>query len=1388
MVNGGLGKRFVIPEGLLREAWWRVEEKGKSAGVDGVTTEQFAERLEDNLRVLWDRMSLGSYFPGPVRVLDVAMKDGPGRLGIPNVVDRVAQTAAVMALEDGVEGVFHEDSYGYRPGRSSLDAIAVCRERCRRKAWVLDVGIRDFFDSVPWDLTLEALARHTDQEWVVEYVRRWLEAPMLLADGRLVSRDKGTPQGSPISPLIANLFLHDVLDTWMTRELPGVEFERFADDLVVHCVSERQAGDVCISLACRLADAGLELHPGKTRIVYCQNSERPGAYEHVSFTFCGYVFPPRKAKSGRRGAGLGGAVDHPGELKEGRSRASQHRPGGKSMTTLKAFAKRAKLLPGIVSLLVAVLAYAPAPAMAEFGVSKFRIAATNENGTPDLQAGSHPYALTTALQLNLPSEGGKVLEGEIKDVTVELPPGLIGNPAATPRCTAREFTAVEELKGETCPIDTAIGVETSYLDTLEEEFQPFSTPVYNLVPPKGVAAEFGFVAAKRTPVLLLSQVKAGTDYSVTTDVPDIAQSAAIVASKVTLWGVPGEASHNPWRGTCEKEVNGKGLTSLEAVGRGLRENEIEREGPDYLASNPTIGLPESDGHCESQHAPLPLLTNPTSCGVSRTAAISVDDWEEPGNFEGDRKAQASLPALTGCEKLAASFRPSIETKPDRTSGSSPTGMDVNVVVPQEGTESPSALADAAVKDTSLTLPAGMQLNPSAADGLQACSSSQIGFERFEELPAVPGVRTALFTPGAASCPEASKLADVRIKSPDLEGELEGAMYLAAPQNFAGIPENPFESLLALYLVAEEPKAGVLVKLAGKVTPDETTGQLTTSFENTPQLSFNDLEVEFPPGERAALSTPAACGTYTTTATFTPWSGTEPVTSTSSFDITSGPGGSPCTKPQPFAPSMSAGVTNANAGAFSPLTTTIGREDSDQQLGSVQVTLPKGLAAVITGVPECGEAEANAGTCSAGSLIGQSTASVGVGADPFTVTGGQVYLTGPYQGAPFGLSIVTPAVAGPFNLGYVVVRAKLEINPHSAQATVTTGEVPHILKGIPLDIKHVNVTVNRPSFTFNPTSCEPMHIETTIDSDEGASSLVSSPFQVANCANLKFTPTVAIATGAHASKADGASLSFKIAYPKGAMGTQAWVEETKFDIPKQLPARLTTIQQACPQATFATDRAACPPHSKIGTAIVHTQVLPTPLEGPVYFVSYGGAKFPDVVIPLSGDNVNIELVGETYIHNNVTSATFNELPDVPFESVEVNLPTGEYSEFGAYTSAQHPYQLCGNKLNVPTLFKAQNGLEIHQQTPVTVNGCPTTMSVMKKTLKKHTLTLSVYVPTAGKLTATASGLSSTTKTTTGQQTLTLTLHTTQPHHPKTKLHITFTPTHGHKQTKTQTTQT
>lgn len=310
------GKSHDIPKKLVWSAWLKVKENGGAAGVDGVTIGQFEERLKDNLYRLWNRMSSGSYFPGPVRAVGIPKKGGTRVLGIPNVVDRVAQTVAVLALEPEVEKVFHDDSYGYRPGRSPLDAIAACRKRCWEKDWVVDLDVKAFFDTVSWDLTMKAVTRHTDRKWVLLYVERWLKAPMQMPDGTAIERTRGTPQGGPISPLLANLFLHYGFDLWISREYPGVRFERFADDAVIHCVTERQAWEVRESIGRRFADIGLSLHPEKTKIVYCKDSRRHRDHPVMSFTFCGYAFRPRKAfnkSEGRAFTRFLPAVD-PGKL------------------------------------------------------------------------------------------------------------------------------------------------------------------------------------------------------------------------------------------------------------------------------------------------------------------------------------------------------------------------------------------------------------------------------------------------------------------------------------------------------------------------------------------------------------------------------------------------------------------------------------------------------------------------------------------------------------------------------------------------------------------------------------------------------------------------------------------------------------------------------------------------------------------------------------------------------------------------------------------------------------------------------------------------------------------------------------------------------------------
>ncbi len=946
---------------------------------------------------------------------------------------------------------------------------------------------------------------------------------------------------------------------------------------------------------------------------------------------------------------------------------------------------------------------------AGFGVEDYELSNEEAGGALDTQAGSHPFQQTSTITLNQSLEqtqSGLLPQPVVlaKDLNFKWPAGLIGNPTPFPRCTLAQFLqTVEEntVFVSTCPSNTAVGVARTLVNLMKISGEPEGTrfedvvPLFNLEPSVGEPARFGF-RVDQTPVFVDPSVRSGGDYGITVSVDNIAQTVGFVSSQVTVWGVPGDPRHDNARG--------------------------------YGCLTQALGLiPELPCNPLGEQHPPPFLTLPTSCPKNPLTgepeplhtSVEADSWEDP-RPAGQQLLFAGEPmeSLDGCNALP--FHPEIKVSPDGQQASTPSGLTADVHVPQEGQLNSTGLAQSSIKDITVALPEGVSINPAGADGLQACSEGLVGFKAFGEVETEPGVSNPLFTPrvpggtaaiaageteplqqGVNFCPNASKIGEVTITTPLLPNKLKGAVYLAA-QN-----ANPFGSLVAMYIVVEDPVSGSLVKLPGKVTLNESTGQIVSTFENTPQLAFEDAEIHFFGGERAPLSTPAHCGTYTTDASFTPWSGAAPVSSTSSFEITSGPGGSACQNPLGFTPVLHASSSNIQAGAFTPFTTTMTREDGQQNLQGVVLHMPPGLSGLLTGVKLCGETEGNAGTCGPESLIGETTVSVGLGADPFSVTGGKVYITGPYKGAPFGLSIINPAKAGPYDLGQVIVRARIEIDPHTAALTITTDntgpyKIPTILDGIPLEIKHVNVTINRSGFTFNPTNCNPMAITGSLQSTEGAVSALSVPFQVTNCATLKFAPKFAVSTSGKTSKAKGASLSVKLTYPKAPQGTQANIARVKVDLPKQLPSRLTTLQKACTAAQFDTNPAGCPPASLIGHAKAITPLIPVPLEGPAYFVSHGGEAFPSLIMVLQGYGVTVDLVGTTFISKaGITSSTFKTVPDAPVGSFEVTLPEGKFSALAANGN------LCKSqsKLKMPTEFLAQNGAKINRSTKINVTGCP-----------------------------------------------------------------------------------
>ncbi len=783
-----------------------------------------------------------------------------------------------------------------------------------------------------------------------------------------------------------------------------------------------------------------------------------------------------------------------------------------------------------------------------------------------------------------------------------------------------------------------------------------------MVAPVGKPAVFGFEITGVT-VYIDTKVRTGSDYGLSSLLHDIPGALPTLGSTFTLWGVPGDPSHDIQR-----------CVFLEASANGTCEE------PGYFAAEPhEFDLPRK-----------PFLTLPTSCAGPQTVSIMADSWQEPGVFAQDsfltHNGLGEQVGFEGCNQLG--FTPTVSSQPDTGEAATPSGLHFDLHLPQN--DAPEGLAEAELKSAAVTLPAGMTVDPSSANGLAACSPAQID----------------LSGPGPAACPEASKVGTVEAITPVLDHPVKGAVYLAEQGN------NPFGSLIALYIGLTDPQTGVVVKLAGRVELDPQTGQLRTVFENIPQLPVEDLKLDFFGGARAPLVTPASCGAFTTASDLTPWSSpyANDEAPSDSFAISSGVGGAACGIG--FAPSFSAGTVNNQAGGFSPFSTTFSRSDQEQGLAGVTVTTPPGLLAILKGVERCGEPQASQGTCGAGSLIGHTTAVAGAGPTPVSV-GGQVFLTGPYKGAPFGLSIVVPAVAGPFNLGTIVVRAAIHVDPHTAQITVVSDPLPTILQGVPLLVKKVNVSIDRPGFMFNPTSCDPLTVGGTLTSAQGASANVSDHFQATNCLALPFKPSFTVSTQAGTSKKNGASLDVKVSYPSGA---QANIRSVAVTLPKALPSRLTTIQQACPEATFAANPASCPAGSNIGIGTARTPVLANPVSGPAYLVSHGGAAFPDLVLILQGEGITLELIGSIDIKHGVTSSAFNTVPDAPISSFELKLPEGPHSGLAAVVPAKAKGNLCGQSLTMPTTLTGQNGAQVKQTTKITVTGCPKAKKKTKRSSK------------------------------------------------------------------------
>jgi hypothetical protein len=880
-----------------------------------------------------------------------------------------------------------------------------------------------------------------------------------------------------------------------------------------------------------------------------------------------------------------------------------------------------------------------------FGVEEFTMETVGPppGGEPDSAAGSHPYELVT--RIVLPHGVVKGADGAAalaKDILAELPPGLIGNPTAAERCPVR---LAEERK---CSGNSQVGV-LKVRSAGVANF--FNAQLFNVAPAKGSPARFAGQINASTNAYISAGVRTGDDYGINSGSFNLPTLSNPFEFEIRLWGVPANPAHDPLRSCGET-----------------------------IGCSVTPGTPER-----------PFLRNPTRCGGPLQTQVKVETYELPGAIFAKGFA---MPAITGCDQLE--FEPALEARPTSATADSPTGLHVDLRVPQN--EDPNELATPDLRDAVVKLPPGLTLNPSVASGLEACTPTQFG------LTTPVGTAPIRTTAAPAVCPDAAKIGTVEVDTPLLDQPLPGGIYVATPY------DNPFNSLLAIYVAVDDPESGVVIKLAGHVEIGPG-GQLTTTFEENPQLPFDSFKLDFFGGPRAALKTPAVCGTYTTTSTLTPWSAPEsgpPATLSDAHQITAAPGGGSCptsVDQLPSTPSFEAGSESPLAGAFSPFVIRLARNDGSQQFSSLTVTPPPGLLGRLKGIPYCpdsslaaaagktGLEERRAPSCPAASEVGVVNVGVGAGPSPYYVLG-RAYLTGPYRGAPMGLAFITPAVAGPYDLGTVVVRSALEVDPFTARITVKSDPIPTELKGIPLNVRSIAVKMSRSNFTLNPTSCEAMSVGGSLTTTLGQTATLANRFQVGKCKKLGFRPKLKIGLEGGTKRNRFPALKAVLTYPR--KGASANIAKAQVGLPPSEfleQGHIGAVVCTRPQLADAQ----CPRGSIYGRAKAWSPLLDKPLRGPVYLGVGFGHKLPDLVAELNGQiRVLVHARIDTTKQNGLRS-TFEFVPDAPVSRFVLEMKGGKK---GLLVNSEN---LCRKTHRASARFVAHNGRQVTLR-PVVENDC------------------------------------------------------------------------------------
>lgn len=933
--------------------------------------------------------------------------------------------------------------------------------------------------------------------------------------------------------------------------------------------------------------------------------------------------------------------------------------------------------------------------------------------------GRVPFGVTDFKVLTIPggeySKGTVVPTLRVTHIRTDVAAGLATDPFATERCSLAEF-GTELVPGSgffTEPVgaceESEIGENdaTVYGGNPAEGGAgdlPLSGTVYNLVP-----------GEKET---MANGAKLASLYGVALKLPQPLTEALLAGGfkKAEKEGaVPGEhgfPSLATQKFLEEQQYYAhtliKGNVEWGKEARGTNQGDFH----DYfeIEVSPELPLIRSRLVFEGKTGEGDFITNATSCPGDNTTSLKITDLE--GN-EAPVKGFTTPIGLEGCEGL--------EFKPGFAFSTSTTLSDQPDEVTAEASEhhEPKKTDVSQVKSASFTLPEGMTLNPSAAAGLEACTPSQA----HQEAKLTAQERATFSEKFGVECPVGSKIGTVSLNVPTLpDGSLKGSVYLGGPAS-GPITGPPY----TMYVVANSEQYGVSVRLVGEVVPNPVTGQVTTVFNSPPEQPFSSLKLTFDRGVLTAVANPLICGTPEGSSSFAPTSApATPKVAAFGVSVTG------CAATIPFSLSQGTEDETTNGGGHTSWTYSLGRPEGDQYLQQVKTVLPPGLVGSIPDVTLCGEPQAAKGECTSASRIGSVTVASGSGSSPYTFNG-SAYMTGPYNGAPYGLSIVVPAIAGPFNLGNVVSRATINVNQTTAQVT-SDAVLPTIVKGIPIRLRSLTVNVNRQGFLYNPTNCSaPSTTESELTSTQGAVQKgLTSSFQLANCASLAFKPGFKATAGAKTSRANGASLVTTITQGAG----QSNMKSVKVQLPKQLPSRLSTLQKACTEAQFALSPAGCPAGSKVGTATVITPTLPGKMTGPAYFVSHGGAAFPDLDLVVEDQGVKVILVGNTDIKNGITTTTFASAPDVPVTSVTVSLPTKSNSALGAVGD------LCLKPLVMPTTITGQNGKVTKQNTVIAVSGCG--VHIVGHKVIGNTAYLTVRTYAAGRISGSGSGVSTVTR--------------------------------------------